>query len=538
MNPPRTRTPAGTPEEAAGPPDDAAGPPDPAGPPDRAALPDAAVQDDESGVPAVATGGAAGRPADTSAVPEQHDTVELPLPPPDRPVEASADARLAALEAENARLRARLESVEADVSARGSRTRRWLAVALVAIGALLAPLAVVSVWAERTISDTDRYLETVAPLADNPEIQAAIINRTTQAIMANVDVSEITDELGTWLASQGAPPRLTDRIGALEGPLTSGVETVVTRVVTRFVTSDAFNTLWTEVNRVGHTQLVAVLEGDPDASLQLDDEGNLTLQLRPVIDAVKTRLIDAGLTFAARLPAINPVVPIGQADALVELRSGYELLHAVGTWLPWIALAFLTAGVLVAPRRKRMLVAAGLALVGGMLLLAVGLAFSRGRLLEALPPGSSTGAATELFDGLVRYMRAALRTVAAVGLVVALLAFLAGGSVAAVATRQSARSGFDALRSWGEGRGISSGPFGVWLGDRKSFLRWVVVGIAVLVVLLADEPTPLFVVVTTVVALIVVGLIELLARPATPVGAPLEPTAVGPPTTPEPPLRS
>jgi len=474
--------------------------------------------------------------------PTQDDTVVLELPaqageadeaeaatdsvPAVNAAASDAEQQLARLEAENAALRAKLAAsgaVAVDVAPRKDSShgaRRWTAVALVAIGALLAPMGVVAHWADRTLTDTDRYLETVAPLAEKPQIQSAIINRTTTAIMSNIDVSAVTAELEDFLVQQGAPPRLTDAIPLLDQPLQNGVQTVVTRVVTRFVESDAFNSLWLQVNRISHEQIVGILEGDPDIALQLDDDGNLTLQLGPIIDVVKQQLVDAGVGVAASIPAINPSIAIAQADSLSQLRTGYQLLNAVGTWLPWVALAFLVAGVLIAPRRARTAVGAGLALVIGMLLLALGLAIGRSAVIGALPAGASGPAVEVLFNDIVRFMRISLRTVAVMGLFVALIAFLAGGSAAALATRRSAASGASTVRAWGAGRGVDTGAFGVWLRARLVLLRWVVAAIAVLVIVLADTPTPALVITTALVALVVLGILQLLSTPPAEVEAP------------------
>ncbi len=437
-------------------------------------------------------------------------------------VAAAADAeQIARLERENAELRRQVAQAQAAVAVvepaahrtSSLRTRRWVAVALVAIGALLAPIGLVSAWAERTITDPDRYLETVAPLSEKPAIQNAIIVRTSDAITSRIDVSQVTDELQAFLVQQGAPQQLTDRIGLLETPLQNGVDTLVTRVVTRFVHSDAFSSIWLQVNRTAQKQLTAILEGDPTTVAQLDDEGNLTLQLGPVIDAVKQKLVDAGLGIAASLPEINPTVAVAQSDSLVQLRHGYQLMKTLGDWLPWIALAFLVAGVLVAPRRARMTVAAALAVVVGMLLLAVGLAIARNAIVGALPAGSSGAAATTLFEGLVRFMRISMRTVAVVGLLVAVIAFFAGGSAAALAARRSASGGAGALRGWGAGRGLSTGAFGVWLYRYRVVTRWVVGAAGALVIILADTPTPGLVFGVILVALAVIGVLQLLSAP-------------------------
>ena len=54
------------------------------------------------------------------------------------------------------------------------RWRTILAVLLIVVGCVLAPLAGVAVWARNQVTNTDRYVRTVAPLASDPAIQTAI----------------------------------------------------------------------------------------------------------------------------------------------------------------------------------------------------------------------------------------------------------------------------------------------------------------------------------------------------------------------------
>ncbi|CPU67586.1 Uncharacterised protein [Mycobacteroides abscessus] len=76
------------------------------------------------------------------------------------------------------------------------------------------------------------------------------------------------------------------------------------------------------------------------------------------------------------------------------------------------------------------------------------------------------------------------------------------------------------MRGWGEGRGVSTGPVGDWLGRHKAFVRVVVVAAAALVLLLAGTLTPGLVVGVALVAGLVLVVVEILARP---------PVAVAPP---------
>src|SRR3954453_18922129 len=80
---------------------------------------------------------------------------------------------LAQSQAEVAALRAKL-----DTRTRRQRRRRTargvIAAILVALAAVTATASVVGVWAARTTLNTDRWVSTVAPLAEDPQVQAAM----------------------------------------------------------------------------------------------------------------------------------------------------------------------------------------------------------------------------------------------------------------------------------------------------------------------------------------------------------------------------
>ncbi|MGW6228552.1 hypothetical protein ACWFQT_15680, partial [Cellulosimicrobium cellulans] len=148
-------------------------------------------------------------------------------------------ARLAALERENAELRRRLEErpvagdggagsgtgASAEPSSAVRRPRRRLrAVAcavLITLGALLAPLGAVSAWAQRELTDTDRYVATVGPLAADPVVQSAVAGRLTEEVMSRIDVGALVDDLVGGLEERDVPPRATQALAALEAPLQS-----------------------------------------------------------------------------------------------------------------------------------------------------------------------------------------------------------------------------------------------------------------------------------------------------------------------------
>ena len=167
---------------------------------------------------------------------------------------------------EVARLReevARLKA-EKEPPAPGGRRGWWRPVVaglLVAVAALLAPLSVLSTWASGQIQDTDRYLATVAPLASDPDVQAAIVVRVEEVIYSYLDLDAAVDEVVQALEGQGLPPRAAATLGALAGPLTTGIRSFVHDRIVALVASDAFEEAWVEANRTAHEELVAALTG-------------------------------------------------------------------------------------------------------------------------------------------------------------------------------------------------------------------------------------------------------------------------------------
>ncbi len=488
---------------------------------------------DES-APRAAKGSRPRRP-DPDAHPVEQPTEPVPVGGVRGATPAASDdelrERLAALEAENARLKERLSTATAPVAVApaagggvepGRRAprrvgRSVLAVVLILAGALLAPVAVIASWASGLVEDTDRWVATVGPLADDPGVQQAVTNRLTTAIVDAVAVDELAADATSALAGLGLPPRVATLVESLQEPLVNAATDFVRRGVERIVTSDAFSTAWVEANRTAHEQLVASLQGDPDAIASIGADGTLSVQLTTVVDAVTQLLVDRGFTILERLPTIDASFPLMQSDDLVRLQSAYRLLHALGTWLPWVSLLLLAGGVLAARHRARSLVVAGLALAGAMLLLGVGIAVGRSLYVESLPDAvQRPDVAVVVYDQVVAFLRVALRAVAVLGLAVAIIAFVAGGSTAARSLRSSWGRGVAAVRGLGDRHGVSTGPVGRWLDEQRVFVRIVVASVAGLVIVLADRVTPALVGWTALVAIVVLLVVSLLARPAPP----------------------
>src|SRR5687767_535982 len=84
-------------------------------------------------------------------------------------------------------------SLDSESGEHGAWRRRLLnlllIVYLIAIG-----LAVPSIWARNQLLDTDRFVRTVAPLAENEDIQNGIVNRVSSYISTAVADSAVVSE--------------------------------------------------------------------------------------------------------------------------------------------------------------------------------------------------------------------------------------------------------------------------------------------------------------------------------------------------------
>jgi hypothetical protein len=429
-------------------------------------------------------------------------------------------AELERLRAEVATLRSRLRQPAADrgdrvAAVRRTGRQRWrtiVATLLIVLACLLAPLSVVAVWARNQVTNTDRYVATVAPLAEDPAIQNAIADQITAQVFTYIDVRGLTNEVVDALAARGLPPRLADQLQALTVPIASGVEGFTRTQVGKVVQSQAFADAWVQANRVAHDELVKALTGEGGGAITVEDN-RVSVNMAPFIQTVKQQLTAAGFTLAARIPEVNASFTLFQSDSITRARSAFNLLNTLGVWLPVIVLILIVLGVYVARDHRRALVGAGLGVALGMLVLALGLAIFRSIYLNGVPADVLPhDAAAVLYDTIVRFLRAGLRTVLVLGLVVAAGAFLTGQSVTAVRTRESLARAIGWLQGGAEQAGLRTGPVGGWVHRHKRALRIGAVVAASLALVFWSRPTGKVVIGLALALLVALAIIEFLGR--------------------------
>jgi hypothetical protein len=414
----------------------------------------------------------------------------------------------------------RLEATMADLNTRhevhAARPRRWrtvLAVALIVLGTLLTPVAVVGGWSRVLLTDTDVFVDTYAAVVRDATIQDFITAQTMDAIDAHLDIDGAVGEVVNGLSS-ALPnrPRLTTGLQALQGAAVQGVRSTIRQAVERVVASDAFTTAWTASLRLTHDQTTATLSGSEGALATVSADG-LGIRLGPIVERVKTALVAQGFALASKIPAIDRTVILIHSDAFGQARLAYVVVVATGSWLPIVVLALLAGGVLAAARRPLATVwaATGLAL-GGLLTIgavAIGCLLTTASASAGVPPA----VVVLLYDTTVSALKDLATATVLLGVVVALIAWFAGPFRPARRIR-SAGAGLAAdLRQRADSAGLGTGRFGDWLFAHRRWVRALVAGLAV-VVLVFNRPLTIGLVLgTSAVVLLALLVLALLSRP-------------------------
>ena len=117
--------------------------------------------------------------------------------------------------------------------------RSLVAFLVLLLAGLMVPVSTAGWWLRDTVVPRNAYVDTVAPLAQDPDVQDAVRTKL---------VKETTDSLGV------IPPAIADR-----------VEPLVRRAAASVVEGPAFEKAWKESNRAAHEQLVGALSGETDS---------------------------------------------------------------------------------------------------------------------------------------------------------------------------------------------------------------------------------------------------------------------------------
>lgn len=294
--------------------------------------------------------------------------------------------------------------------------RNAVSAVLITVASLLLPFGVLAAWASYGMADTGRYVTTMAPLADDPDVREAVAELVGAGIMDEMrDRADGGANAGPNAGTDSRTDTPTDT-GTYEEPLPDSAQPFVRSAVRSFTRTDAFRTAWDTGNRAAHEEVLRAVREDRHSAVTVD--------LAPVTAQVKERLSEDGVLFADRIPVRHTTVAVLGSGDLAKLRKGYHVLEVAGFWLPVAAVTLAASGIALAVGRRRAITATALGTALGGALLGASLLIGRGLVLDDLPAGVSRPAAAAVYDALTGTLRTVAWLLLALGLAVALATWL------------------------------------------------------------------------------------------------------------------
>jgi hypothetical protein len=375
---------------------------------------------------------------------------------------------------------------------------------LVILGCVVAPISVMGVWLHNTLLNTNQYVATVGPLAQDPAVQNAVATRVT---------NELTQGLNLRGRLESAlPPNASFAVPFI----TAGADQFVHQLTVKIVQSPKFAALWKALNRRAHGQIIALLRGHGGAVKLV--RGSVILDLGPIVQTVSNALNRIGISgLSKKLKVANRQLVLVSSNTLKKTQTATRLLDDLAIVLPLLTAGLFVAAIALSATRRRTILHSAIGLALAMALLLIIFNLLRTLYLDALPASTNQAAATAAYNQLLSFLRTSVRALFAFALIVALAAWLAGPGRLATGIRSLSLN----LVRRAPGSTMVPPEVAEAIHRYRTPLRVIVIGVGLLVLVALTAPGPLTVLFIAIVVLAVLAAIELLAR------APLEPSPAG-----------
>jgi len=377
-------------------------------------------------------------------------------------------AEYEALEARNAELEQELAKATT-----GKGWRMTVAFVLVVLFAVALYAANHAVWFATTVLSTDQFVDTLAPLPEDPAVAAALGSQFATSVIENNDVAGTVAGL------------LPDGIAFISAPITEAIEGVISDAATQIIGSDVFTQVWERSLRFTHNAVITVLDGGPRGNL-IANEGSVVLDLSGLAADVDTRLSNLGIdVFDAEQITAQIVIFDGSNLGFAQWIA--ELIYAVRWAAPIAVIILLGAALFVATDRKRIGWWLGIAAITTMALTLIELRFLRTTIVSSIVDPVQAAGAEAAWSIIVDRFVAQTWTVLALGLVAAVATWAFGASPRAIAMR----SAFDRNQPSGSDTGFLG-----FIGSHASLVQWIAVVAGVVFLLVTPALTGVLVIVT------------------------------------------
>ncbi len=383
--------------------------------------------------------------------------------------------------------------------------RRIIAALLILVASLLAPFAVGALWAERTITETDLFVETLEPLAEDPAVQQAVATEVSGAVIEALDVQARVEKA---LAELNGPLAEVRPDSAIASGIASGINGAIESGVTSYTQSERFGDLWLSLSTLLQEQFVKLINRDTTNAAVTLEEGQIVLDTKVAVDKVTAELTARGVPFVDSLDVPGREVVLADAPNLQLAADALSIFLPVASYLLPVVLVMFLVGIVLWRPKSRGAMWAGLGMLLGGALMFAALNLGEAALITQAP-ADYAGVLSALTSNLLRFLINALLVLMSLGIALILGGWLAGGTKSGRKVRDAIAG---AAHRWGSP--LADGPVGRFTSEHPMLvptLRGIVLVLALAYLILADRlsPTEIFwTCVATAVALLLVEIIE------------------------------
>ena len=414
----------------------------------------------------------------------------------DQDQDSASDAEsIASLEAENEALRAQLDGDAPKKS--GSGVRRFFGWVAAIIAIILIALAVNVGWAKTTLLDTDAFVATLGPLAQEEAVAAALSVQIGDAIVEATELEVAIAEA------------LPEELVFVSAPVAAATGTLVATVATEIILTDAFASVWATALRIAHTSLMFVLTND---GAVVAEAGAIAIDLDTIAEPVLVAVSERGLDVEA---IVGEEFTLGQivlvdSDYLGQAQAAVRYLEMLG-WIT-VLLAILAIGVamLIGPNRRRMVAILGFGTAVAGLINLISLRLGRGLTVGKIGDQTDEAAGVAVWDAVTGSLTSMLWGLVFLAFIVGFAAWFVGPGPRANRLRTAAGDGVD---RW---RGTTQEPptgLSLFFYKWRRPLEWGVVGVGIVVLLIMPLVTFASAIIVVLVAAAAIAGIELVAGP-------------------------
>src|SRR5918995_2585446 len=303
--------------------------------------------------------------------------------------------------------------------------RRPLGIALVALASVLAYVAILAIWADRQVLNTENWTQASSEMLDRPVVRARVAGFLVDELYANVDVqAEIREAL-------------PERAQPLAGPAAGALRNLAERAANEILARPRAQQAWENANRSAHELLIKVLEGG--GPILSTTGGVVVLDLKELLAELERRT-GVGGRVADRLPADAAQIEVLRSDQLELAQNAFTTLGALPIITVALSLALFGLALALVPGWRRQATRGyGIGLVAaGVAALASGSYGGDAIIRSLVPTEAGLPAAREVWGISTQLLEQAATAAIGYGLALILGVWLAGSTRPATALRRVA----------------------------------------------------------------------------------------------------